>query len=137
MWAVLASAIDLVHALAMVAWVVGLPLLFVRRWPRLRLGFAVYAIVFVVISQVSMLFLGECFLTTLARWAWERAPAGVASREWFTVRLAYVVFGMAPSHRTVSRASEALIVVTAAGVVYSLVHARAHARARRAAARVA
>ena len=31
----LASVVDAIHALVMVLWVLGLPLLFWHRWPRL------------------------------------------------------------------------------------------------------
>lgn len=103
----------------MAVWVLGLPLLFIRRWPALRLRYALFAVFFVVTSQLSMVFLDECFMTTLARFFWEQAPVKEVSHEWFTVRLARAVFGMAPSHRAISRASEALILVTAAGVIVS------------------
>ena len=33
MWSALAACVDLAHALFMAAWVLGLPLLFLRRWP--------------------------------------------------------------------------------------------------------
>jgi hypothetical protein len=124
MWSALGALVDFVHALAMAAWVVGLPLLFVRRWPRLRLGYAIFAVGFVVLTRASMAFLGECFLTTVSRYFWEKAPAGAASGEWFTVRLAYWVFGMAPSHRAIAIVSEILVFVTAIGVLYSVLHRR-------------
>ncbi|MBK6695785.1 MAG: hypothetical protein IPG50_26775 [Myxococcales bacterium] len=37
-----------------------------------------------------------------------------ASNDWFTVRLARAVFGMAPSRRIISWLSEALVLATAA-----------------------
>lgn len=131
MWSILGAAVDLLHAFAMAAWVVGLPLLFVRRWPRVRLAYAVFAIFFVVTSQLSMVFLNECFLTTIARFFYERAPEHVASHEWFTVRIANAVFGMAPSHRVISRISEVLILVTAAGAVLSVLRGRRRPFVRR------
>lgn len=136
MWSLLGAGVDLLHALAMAAWLVGLPLLFVRRWPKARLAYAAFAIFFVVTSQISMIFLDECFLTTIARFFWERAPSHVASHEWFTVRLANAVFGMAPSHRAISRISEALILVTAAGVVVSVLRGRRTPFVRRQSAHV-
>lgn len=128
-WAVLATAVDLIHAASMAVWLLGLPVLFVRsaRWRRARRGFAYYAIGFVVVSQASQMLLGECFLTTLVRPLWERGGYE-ASSDWFTVRLAQLVFGMIPSHRAISRAWEALVVVTAAGVLYSLHHDRRERR---------
>lgn len=130
MWTVLGVGIDLIHALAMVAWLVGFPLLFVRRWPRARLAYAAYAVLFIVASQASMIVLDECFLTTLTRWCWSHDAANVVSNDWFTVRLARAVFGMAPSRRVISRISEALVLTTAAGVIVSVLRAHRHAAPR-------
>ena len=130
MWTALGVGVDLIHALAMVAWLVGLPLLFVRRWPRARLAYAAYAVLFIVASQASMIVLDECFLTTLTRWCWSHDPANVVSNDWFTVRLARAVFGMAPSRHVVSRISEALVLATAAGVIVSVLRAHRHAAPR-------
>lgn len=119
----LATLIDLLHALSMLAWVAGLPLLVWRRHPRISRAYAVYALGFVALSQVSQWALGECFLTTLARWAWESQPPGTAPpdvQEWFSVRLARTVFGAAPSHRAVVWVSETMIVATAALALWSL-----------------
>jgi hypothetical protein len=122
MFPVLGSVVDFVHALLMVGWVAGLPLLFWRRYPRATRWYAVYAVVFVVLNQVSRLFLGECFLTTVSRWLWSHggAPPRSAPNEWFTVRIAMAVFHMTPSHRSITVLSEALIVVTAVGMLLSM-----------------
>ena len=128
MWSALGVAVDLVHALAMASWLLGLPLLFVRRWPRARLWYALYAAAFIVLSQASMLLMGECFLTSLTRWCWAHGPMHAASNDWFTVRLARAVFGMAPSRRIISWLSEALVLATAAGVSVSVVRARRRTR---------
>lgn len=124
MWTALGVGVDLIHAAAMVVWLAGLPLLFVHRWKRVRLVYASYAALFIVLSQGSMLVLDECFLTTLTRWCWSHDPGHAVSNDWFTLRLARVVFGMAPSRRIISRLSEALILVTAAGVIVSVLRAR-------------
>ena len=127
MWRVLGSTTDVIHALLMVAWVVGLPLLFARRWPRARRVYAIYAVVFVVLSQGSQALLGECFLTTLARWFWEYPSDGLppaAVDEWFTVRLARTVFGLSPPYRAITLISEILAAVTALGVLFHLHHER-------------
>jgi hypothetical protein len=131
MWAVLGACVDFMHALAMTVWLVGLPLLFVRRWPRTRMTYASYAVAFIVLSQASMFWLNECFLTTLARWVWEHEPARPVSHEWFTVRISRFVFGMAPSHRSISRATEALVMITALGALVSVLRARRHIRQTR------
>jgi hypothetical protein len=124
MWSVLGASVDLIHALLMVVWVAGIPLLFIHRWPRLTRLSAIYCTVFIVLSQASQLLLGECFFTTIARWCWsEGARAGSSpppSGEWFTVRAAQAVFRMAPSHHAISRAFEALALVAAVGVLTSI-----------------
>jgi hypothetical protein len=119
---ILGASIDLIHALLMAAWVLGLPLLFWHRFPRVTTAYAVYAVGFVVANQLSHALLGECFLTTLARAAWEHAPGAggraPASDAWFTVRLAKAIFHLTPSHRGIKLVSEALILVTAVGVAF-------------------
>ena len=128
MWHVLGAAVDFFHAMVMVVWVVGLPLLFYRRWPRLTRAYAIYAVSFVVLSQGSELLLGECFLTTLARACYQNSPTAIASYEWFTVRMAEAVFSLSPSRRSIVYASEGLIVATAAGVLLWL---RSHRQQKR------
>jgi asparagine N-glycosylation enzyme membrane subunit Stt3 len=128
MWQVLASGVDFLHALFMATWILGLPLLFWRRWPRLTKAYAVYAVGFVTANVVSHLILGECFMTTIARYFWQHpssgSPVDQPVDEWFTVRLAEAVFHMAPSHRAISLAGQALILVTAVGVLLSMRRAR-------------
>jgi hypothetical protein len=124
MWRAFGSAVDVVHALLMVAWVIGLPLLFVRRWQRLTHAYSVYAIAFILTSQLSHVALGECFLTTISRALWEHSAAyGAAltdSSEWFTVRLAKWVFDMSPTHRAVVISTELLILLTVLGELFVL-----------------
>jgi hypothetical protein len=117
---ILGASIDVLHALFMAAWVLGLPLLFWHRWPRITRAYAFYAIGFIIVNQVSHAFLGECFLTTLARACWQSSPGAgggaPVSDEWFTVRVAEAIFQLTPSHRGVKLASQALIFVTAVGI---------------------
>jgi hypothetical protein len=124
MWQVFGSTVDVVHALVMAVWVLGLPFLFVRRWPRLTHAYGIYAIAFICTSQLSHLALGECFLTTISRGLWERSFTSGAppddSSEWFTVRLAKWVFDMSPTHRAVVILSELLILLTVLGEVLLL-----------------
>lgn len=129
MFLVLASAVDVLHALLMVAWVLGLPLLFWHRYPRLTRGYAIYALSFIILSQVSHYALGECFLTTLSRALWLAGSPdpGAVAGEWFTVRLAYAVFRLSPSHRSIVYVSEALILLTAVGMLISMRRLRGHA----------
>jgi hypothetical protein len=123
MWQVLGALVDVVHALAMAAWVVGMPLLFWRRWPALSRVYGVFALTFITLYQLSRWLLGECFLTTLARLCWQRgtAPEGAPpSDEWFTVRLAQAIFHMTPSHRSIVVAAQVLVFVTAIGALLTL-----------------
>jgi hypothetical protein len=132
MWSAVAVVIDVLHALLMAAWVVGLPLLFWHRWPRVTRAYCVYAIAFIVVSQTSYALLGECFFTTLARACALRAPDATAvSEEWFTVRLAQAIFRMTPSHRGIKLVSEALVLLSALGMLRSLGHLRRRASALR------
>lgn len=137
MLAILGSAVDFLHALLMIAWVIGLPLLFWHRYPRLSRWYAIYAVSFIVLSQGSQMLTGECFLTTLATALWRHgsAPAGSEPAEWFTVRFARAVFHMSPSHHAISRAAEALILVTSVGLLLSMYrHRRTFPRSGRATA---
>jgi len=123
-----ASVIDALHALFMVTWVLGLPLLFWRRWPRLTKAYGVYVVVFIVLSQASHYLLGECFLTALSRYFWQLGGGAPSpgSEEWFTVRFAWFIFGLSPSHRSIVIASEALISITALGILFSMRHLRSN-----------
>jgi hypothetical protein len=117
----LAVGTDFIHALLITLWIAGLPLLVWHRWPRAARIYAVYAVGFVALSQLSQRLLGECFLTAIALHFWEQVPSSApVSREWFTVRIAQAVFHLAPSHRSIVHVSEALIVTTAVGVLWSL-----------------
>ena len=121
MGAFVGASVDFFHALVMALWVIGLPLLFWHRWPRLTQMYAIYAIGFVAMNQLSDVLLDECFLTTLARAAWETTPSATpsdVSREWFTVRAAEAIFRLTPSHGAIKLATEGLILLTALGVAY-------------------
>jgi hypothetical protein len=124
MWSALGATVDVAHAVFMAAWVLGLPLLFCHQRPRLRRAYALYAIVFIGLNLASRAALGECFLTSVARACWERAvdagSGAPVSQEWFSVRLAEAVFQMTPTHDGIKMGSEALILVTAIGVLSSL-----------------
>jgi hypothetical protein len=120
MGSILAVAVDVLHAAAMVLWLVGLPLLVWHRWPRLTRAYAFYAVLFVLAYQLSRFTLGECFLTTIARGLWNSDSPGAAPpdvEEWFTVRLARAVFSATPSHRAIIWLSQALSVATAIGAL--------------------
>ena len=118
MWAVVAAGIDVLHALLMAVWVAGMPLLFWHRWPQLTRAYSLYAVAFIVVSQASRWLLGECVFTAIAL-ACLRLSSGPVPDEWFTVRLAQAIFHLAPSHRSIVWVSEALILVTALGMLTS------------------
>lgn len=126
----LGAFVDLLHALIMVAWVLGLPLLFWHRYPQASRAYAVFAVAFVIINKLSEWTLGECFLTTIARALWQSTPAGATPArvdQWFTVRLAHAVFGLTPSREAVKLAGEVVIFFNAIGVVFLM---RRHRAAR-------
>lgn len=117
----LAVATDLLHAMLMVAWVVGIPLLFWHRFPKLSMAYCSFSLAFIIINQASQYFLGECIFTTIAGWLYAHAGARV-NQEWFTVRLAQAIFGLIPTHRSIKLLTEILIGVSAVGgifIVYS------------------
>jgi hypothetical protein len=121
MWQALAVGTDFVHAALMATWFAGLPLLFCHRWPRAARLYALYAIAFVVLSQLSRWLLGDCFLTALALYLWNHVPASApVSNDWFTVRFARAVFHVTPSHRAIAVVSEGMIVVAAIAALSSL-----------------
>lgn len=134
MFAILAVAIDTLHALAMVLWVAGLPALFWHRWPRLTRAYGWYSVAFVALNVGSQWLLGECFLTTIARACWSRAGSDAPEHvdDWFTVRFAEQVFQMTPSHFAVKRLTEGLILLSAIGTLYWMHRLRRKASAPRA-----
>lgn len=116
----LAVGTDFLHAMLMAIWFAGLPLLFWHARPMLTRIYALFAVAFVVVSQVSQWILGECFLTSIALFFWRHVPSSApVSKEWFTVRIAQAIFHAAPSHRTISRLSEVMVAVSAAGALLS------------------
>ncbi len=129
MYPFLADVVDVLHAAAMVLWVGGVPLLVWRRWPRLTTFYIHYSIIFIIISQTSDYWLGECFLTTLARYL--RRLGGTAEPEptWFTVRLAEQVFRLRPSEAAVRVATKVLIFIVCVGLLVHMVRGRRIGRA--------
>lgn len=125
----LAVAIDVFHALLMVGWIMGLPLLFWRSWPKISFAYCIFSIIFIIVNQVSHYTLGECVLTTIANWFYSQAGHG-APAEWFTVRMAHLVFGVVPSHRGIKVATEILIGISAVGGVLTFFRRKVHARGK-------
>jgi hypothetical protein len=122
----LAVAIDTLHALLMVGWIVGLPLLFWRRWPKVSFVYCIFSIAFIIVNQVSHYTLGECVFTTIADWFYAHAGHN-APDEWFTVRMSRLVFGVVPSHRGIKVATEILIGISAVGGMLLFFKRKVHA----------
>ena len=134
-YAKLAAIVDAVHAISMVVWVLGVPLLLIHRWPRATRAYAVYSVTFAILSEGSQALGGECFLTSISRWLWQHQTTEIRSLpdEWFTVRLAKLVFGFIPTHHAIADASKALIVLIGVGVLFTMARERARRRRARAA----
>ncbi len=135
MFELLSAAVDVVHALAMLAWGVGLPLLFWHRWPALSRGYMVYSLVFIAASVASQLVLGECFLTTMARdFAEQGSNALLREKASFTVRVVETVAGLRPTERLAVRLWELAVFVTCMGMLVHMWrrsgHVTSEARAR-------
>lgn len=116
----IAVSIQVFHALVMVLWIVGLPLLFWHRYPKLTISYICYAFVFIIINQVSHYALGECILTTVERWCWQHSAQHEPTEQWFSVRFANFIFGLTPTHRDIKVVSEILIAISALGGLFSV-----------------
>jgi hypothetical protein len=114
---VLAAGVETIHALAMIVWALGLPLLVWHRYKRLARAYMWFAIVFVTSSVASNLVLGECFLTTLARHLWT-AAGGFREKVPFTVLFTNTVAGIRPSTREAVIAWEVAILATSIGTLW-------------------
>ena len=113
-YTLLAASVDFTHALSMLLWGLGLPLLVWHRFPRLSRAYMWFAAAFVLVSLVSHRVLGECVLTWVARQLW---LAGGGYREGipFVALLANRVAGLRPSNRQVVLVWEVAIFLTSIG----------------------
>jgi hypothetical protein len=116
-WTALASLVEFAHGAVMVAWGLGLPLLFWHRFPRLSRGYMWFALTFVATSVISHEVLDECFLTTLARELWIQG-GGYRGREPFTVHFANAVAGIRPTTRQAVIMWELAVFVTSAASLW-------------------
>jgi hypothetical protein len=114
---VAAQLIDISHALAMLLWALGLPLLFWHRFPSLSHAYMLFALGFVVGTVASHQLLGECFLTSLARYCWNQAGV-LREAVPFTTVLANSVAGFRPRTRTVVIVWESLVLLSGVGGLY-------------------
>lgn len=123
----LAASVDFAHALLMLAWGLGLPLLFWHRWPRLSRAYVWFAIGFVGASVLSQGAIGECVLTTLARRLWTLA-GGHRDGVPFVVICVNAVARIRPSTRAAALAWQLAIAISALGVAW---HFEREGRGRR------
>lgn len=124
-----AMAVDVTHALAMLVWGLGLPLLVWHRFERLSHLYTLFAAFFVVSSVGSHWVLGECFLTALARGLWNAAGAWRDSVP-FTVTLTNTIAGIRPSTRSAVFVWELAVLVTSLGSLWSWRKAERHRSAK-------
>ena len=110
----LAAGVEFAHALSMLLWGLGLPLLVWHRFPRLSRAYMWFAAAFVVISLASHGALGECVLTRVARELW-RAGGGYRDGVPFVALLANGIAGLRPNNRQVVLIWEMAILLTSIG----------------------
>jgi hypothetical protein len=113
----LAVLTDVIHALLMLSWIVGLPLLFWHRYPRLSVAYCIYSLLFIIVNQVSHYTFGCCVFTVIAGWFYQQAGWPVTN-EWFIVRAANLILGLTIPHRGIKIATELMVALSAFGVLY-------------------
>ncbi|MEB2310432.1 MAG: hypothetical protein OZ921_01130 [Sorangiineae bacterium] len=113
----LANLVDALHALAMIVWVLGLPLLFWHRYPKWSRAYVVYALAFVVVTRLSHSALGECVLTTGARELRHRGGTGFGDHSSFMVRLVNGVAGLRFTEESAILVWEWSVFMVSAGVL--------------------
>lgn len=113
----LAIAVDVVHAVAMLVWGLGLPLLLWHASHRLSRIYMWYSVCFVLITVLSHQLLGECFLTTWARLLWSRAGDGRGDVA-FSIVLVNAVAGIRPSSRTAVLVWEVAVLLSSVGSLW-------------------
>ena len=116
-YGVLAETVDLAHALSMLVWGLGLPLLAWHHFPRLSRAYMWFSIIFVLISVTSHYVLGECVLTTMARWLWHASGKARDGAPFMTL-LVNDIAGIRPSNRNVVHAWELAVLATSVGSLW-------------------
>lgn len=114
------TVVELFHALAMITWVVTIPLLFWHKWPSLSLDVAIYNVIFIAVNRISHWTLDECILTRIARIV-DTTPT---SSEWFTVKLTKFVFGFIPANKHVTYVEQFIVFIAAVGALWVLMKKR-------------
>jgi len=116
-YSALAQTVDLAHALSMLVWGLGLPLLVWHRFPRLSRAYMWFAVVFVLISVGSHVLLGECVLTTAARYLWH-ASGRTRDGAPFMTLLVNQLAGFRPSNRIIVLVWELAVFATSVGSLW-------------------
>ena len=116
-YGVLAETVDLAHALSMLLWGLGLPLLAWHRFPQLSRGYMWFAIAFVLISMTSHYVLGECVLTTVARRLWHASGRARDGAPFMTL-LVNSIAGIRPSNRSIVHTWELAVLATSVGSLW-------------------
>ena len=117
LYGVLAEVVDVVHALSMLVWGLGLPLLLWHHFPRWSRAYMRFAIAFVLISVLSHYVLGECVLTTMARRLWHASGTARDGAPFMTL-LVNDIAGIRPSNRSVVHAWELAVLATSVGSLW-------------------
>jgi len=112
-----AAAVEFSHGLVMVLWGLGLPLLLWHRFQRLSRLYMWLSLAFVGGSVLSHQLLGECVLTALARWLWQRAGVPVEEVP-FIVQLTNQIARIRPSARSAVLMWEAAIAIYCMGFLW-------------------
>ncbi len=113
----LAVLTDVIHAILMVSWVAGMPLLFWHRYKKLSVLYCIFSLCFIAVNQISHYTLGCCVFTTIADWFYHQAGS-IAPDEWFTVRASRFIFGLTPSQRGIKILTEILVAFSAVGGIF-------------------
>src|SRR5271157_877496 len=113
----LAVLTDVIHALLMLSWIVGLPLLFWHRYSRLSAGYAIYSLLFIIVNLTSQHVFGCCIFTVIAGWFYQQAGWPVTN-EWFIVRAANLILGLTIPHKGIKVATELMVAISAIGALF-------------------
>ena len=116
-YSALAQTVDVAHALSMLVWGLGLPLLVWHRFPRLSRTYMWFAVVFVLISVGSHVLLGECVLTTAARFLWHASGRARDGAPFMTL-LVNQLAGFRPNNRIIVLVWELAVFATSVGSLW-------------------
>jgi hypothetical protein len=107
--------VELIHAILMIAWILSIPFLFLKRWKKLTIISVIYNISFITVNRISHWILGECILTRAARWA-----GGEWNNEWFTIKIIRIIFGFIPTNKNIIYIEQTLLFTVSIGILFSL-----------------